>query len=658
VIAAVVSPAYDPNEESTDLWIMRADGRGEPRQLTNTKPGEASATWSSDSRRIAFVYRSENEPVPQIYVADIESGIVLRLTDLATGARTPKWSPDGKWIAFVSDVYPGAKDDAANRAAINARRETKTSARVYDGFPIRHWDRWLDDRRPHLFVQEARSGTRSRDLFADWEPAHQPGFGGKITDIIEVLDYCWVPDGRTIVFAATMNRDQSAHSMMVTDLFSVDIDGSLPKRLTNDERSYAEPVFSPDGKWFVVGATPDDNGKVYTETRLLRFPWPFDAAKAIPLAAGFTRNPRQPVVPRGGDSIYFTAEDEGQERIYRASSAGGPAVLWSNPKDGVITALDVSAGRNPVFAAVVDAAHRPPEIAVISPRGRLRRVSSFNTDRARNLDLSPVEEFWFASGKGRRIHNLLVRPAGFDPAKKYPVVLLIHGGPHSMARDSFSVRWNYHLIAGSEYVVIATNYSGSSGFGEAFGQGTQGDPLKTPGDEILGALDAALAKYPFLDGTRVSAGGASYGGHLANWLQATTTRFRCLVNHAGMVNVASQWGTSDVIYHRELNMEGPVWSQGEIWTTQNPARFADRNSTGEGWVTPMLVTAGERDFRVPLNNTLETWSYLKRLQIPSRLIVFPDENHWIQKGENSRYWYAEVKAWLDKWTLPLEKPAG
>jgi dipeptidyl aminopeptidase/acylaminoacyl peptidase len=239
-----------------------------------------------------------------------------------------------------------------------------------------------------------------------------------------------------------------------------------------------------------------------------------------------------------------------------------------------------------------------------------------------------------------------VRPPGFDASKKCPLFVLIHGGPHAMWRDQFFIRWNYHLLAARGYVLLLTNYSGSTGFGEEFGRSIQGDPLKGPADEINEAADAAIARFGFIDGTRQCAGGASYGGHLSNWLQASTTRYKCLVSHAGLVNLESQWGTSDTIYGREVNMGGPPWDQAPVWREQNPIRFAAK------FRTPVLVTIGENDYRVPLNNTLEYWSALQRMQVPSRLLVFPDENHWILKGENSRFFYDEVGAWLDRWLEP------
>jgi dipeptidyl aminopeptidase/acylaminoacyl peptidase len=280
--------------------------------------------------------------------------------------------------------------------------------------------------------------------------------------------------------------------------------------------------------------------------------------------------------------------------------------------------------------------------------GKALVLTKFNATRVAQLDLPAIEDFWFTSSRGKRIHSLLVRPPGFDAAKKYPLFVMIHGGPHGMWRDQFFIRWNYHLLAAPGYVLLLTNYSGSTGFGEAFARSIQGDPLKGPADEINEAADAAISEFHFIDGSRQCAGGGSYGGHLSNWLQATTTRYKCLISHAGLVNLESQWGTSDTIYSREVNLGGPPWEQGPVWREQNPIRYAAK------FRTPALVTVGENDFRVPLNNALEYWSALQRMHVPSRLIVFPDENHWIQKGEDSRLFYSEVAAWLDRWL----KPAG
>ena len=241
---------------------------------------------------------------------------------------------------------------------------------------------------------------------------------------------------------------------------------------------------------------------------------------------------------------------------------------------------------------------------------------------------------------------MLVRPAGFDPKRRYPLFVVIHGGPATMWRDQFVIRWNYHLLARAGYVVLLTDYSGSTGYGEAFARAIERDPLEGPADEINAAADEAIRRYPFIDGARQCAGGASYGGHLANWLQASTTRYRCLVSHAGLVDLETQWGTSDAVYHRELMIGGPPWAGDPLWRAQSPITYAEK------FHTPVLLSVGEHDFRVPLNNTLEYWTALKRQQVPSRLLVFPEANHWILRGEDSRYFYQEVAAWLEKYLGP------
>ena len=299
----------------------------------------------------------------------------------------------------------------------------------------------------------------------------------------------------------------------------------------------------------------------------------------------------------------------------------------------------------PVVAALWSSATSPHEVGRIDPAtGRWSALSAFNAERAAAIDWLPVEEFWFDSKRGKRIHSLLVRPPAFDPDRKYPLFVLIHGGPHGMWKDDFIFRWNYHLLAQPGYVLLLTNYSGSTGYGEDFARSIQGDPLEGPANEINQAADEAIRRYAYIDGSRQAAGGASYGGHLANWLAVTTDRYRALVSHAGLYDLRSQWTTSDVVYHRERNIGGPAWKSSlKTWREQSPFYRSEKLGT------PILLTYGEKDFRVPLNNGLEFWTILQRQDVPSRLVVFPDENHWILKGENSRYFYQEVHDWLAKY---------
>ncbi|MES1194647.1 MAG: prolyl oligopeptidase family serine peptidase, partial [Opitutus sp.] len=289
----------------------------------------------------------------------------------------------------------------------------------------------------------------------------------------------------------------------------------------------------------------------------------------------------------------------------------------------------------------------PQEIYAFN--GAPKRLTTINTEKAATIDWLPVEHFWFKSAKGRDIHSMIVKPAGFDPAKKYPLFAVIHGGAANMWHDAFVLRWNYDLLAKPGYVLILTDYTGSTGYGEEFARNIQLDPLKTPGDEINQAVDEAIKKYSFIDGTRLAAGGASYGGHLANWLQATTTRYKCIISHAGEADLMMQWGTSDGIFGREVNSGGPIWGDSPVWREQSPAMQAGNKAKGTGFKSPILISVGELDFRVPMNNAYMWFTLNQRLQVPSKLLVFPEAGHWILRGEDSRYWFGEVHGWLAKY---------
>jgi len=641
----VTEPAYTPAETRADLWLIDVSGAATPRRLSQSNAPESAPTFSPDGLRIAFSAQRSGDKTPQIYLLDLAGGEASRITNLSTGARNPRFSPDGQSIAFVSSVHPGSRNDADNQRIDAEHDARKYNARVYTGFPIRNWDRWLDERQQRLFVQ-ALDGGEARDLLAGSQLVQQPGYGGRFSDTGEELDFTWAPDSRSLVFAATTNRNTAAFAWTHSDLYQVQLLGGEPKRLTGDgsldsQDSFAQPSFAPNGGTLYALRSPHTQ-RIYNAARLSAWRWP-SFAPAAGVAPSDGRPVDSYVVSVDGRTVSFTTEIDGLVRIFQAQP-GQPESVLSTLERGVYTGL-IGSQRGPqVLLALHDSASAPHELMRLDPgNGSQRALTAFNAGRSAALDLPEPEHFWSTNAAGTRIHNLLIRPAGFDPGKRYPLFVLIHGGPHTMWRDTFFVRWNYHLIAGDDKVVLLTNYTGSTGFGEAFAQAIQGDPLKGPADEINAAADAAIARFDFIDGERQCAGGASYGGHLANWLQGTTTRYRCLVSHAGLVNLEAQWGTSDVIYHREISAGGPPWGGNPIWTEQNPILL------GGNFKTPTLVTIGELDYRVPLNNVIEYWSALQRMQVESRLVVFPDENHWILKGENSRFFYAELEAWLKRW---------
>jgi dipeptidyl aminopeptidase/acylaminoacyl peptidase len=645
VVFSVNQPAYDEKDQTSDLWIVPTDRSAKPRRLTTTKGTESGAVWTPDSQRILFSAKREGDEAAQIYVLDLGGGEAQRLTSLAMGAAHPQASPDGKWVLFTSRVIPGAKDEEENKKLEAERKARKFKARVYDSFPIRHWDKWLEEYQTHLFVQALDATAKAKDLLAGSTLAAEKGFGGVLGSESETLPAAWSPDSRTVVFAATTTRNASAYANVVTHLYRVPAEGGEIRAITSGtEASYSRPDFGPDGSLYALHSR--EGSMPYSLNRLARFSWP-ETGQPVLLTNDFDRSVSSFAFAPDGKTIYLTAEDAGNEKLYSVASDGGAVRTAIDLKVGCYSNLRIPEKANMLIANWQSAVN-PAEVVAIDPGSRAHNLlTQFNVAKAAELDIRPLQHYWFTSKSGKRIHNMLAVPPDFDESKKYPLLALIHGGPHGMWRDEWVYRWNYHLLAKPGYVVLLTNYTGSTGFGEKFAQDIQGDPLRGPGDEINQAVDQAIAKFPFIDKNNLAAGGASYGGHLANWLQATTTRYKCLISHAGLINLESQWGTSDTIFHRERVSGGPVWEQGRVWREQNPIRYA------KNFKTPILVTVGENDFRVPVNQSIENWSVLQRMKVPSRLIVFPDENHWILKAENSRFFFEEVHKWLGQWLKPV-----
>jgi dipeptidyl aminopeptidase/acylaminoacyl peptidase len=644
VVFSVTEPAYDEKKETADLWIVPSDGSAKPRRLTSAKGTESAPAWSPDGRQVAFAAKREDDEVGQIYVIDVAGGgEARRLTSGPLAARAPLWSPDGASILYQTSAYPGAAGIEANQRIAKERKDAKSKVRVYETFPFRRWDRWLDDTQSRLMVAAADGTGEPRDLLAGTKVVGMPGYGGPTGEgSTEDLSPAWTPDGRSIVFVATTGRDAAARSSVDFHLFEVPAAGGEPRQVTTGHASYAAPQFAPDGRSLCFRVS-EEWERIYAPNRLACAPWPWTGAITT-LTKTLDRSVDDFAFAADGKTVYFTAEDSGYVKLFSVPAAGGDAapVLESRGAYGAIKVPRQA--RSASIVGTWGSAVSPAEIVRVDPAARTQSpLSAFNAEAVAALDWQPLQEFWFTSQKGRQVHSFVTLPQGFDPGRKYPLLVLIHGGHANMWRDQITYRWNYHLLASPGYVVLLTDYRGSTGYGEAFTLDILGDPLRGPADDLNQAADEAIKRYPFIDGTRQAAGGASYGGHLANWLEATTTRYRCLISHAGLSSLQTQWSTSDEIFHRELMMGGPFWAKSAAWLEQSPIAHAAR------FKTPMLLSVGESDYRVPMNNTLEMYAVLQRMRVPARLLVWPDENHWILKGENSRVFYREVHDWLARW---------
>lgn len=646
VVVSVTEPAYDEKEQSSDLWLAPADGSAAPRRITFTKGSESEATWSPDSRRIAFSSKREGDDANQIYILDvIGGGEAQRVTNSATGARTPRFRPDGNAILYSTMTWPGATDEESNRKLVKDRKAVKSNVRIFDSYPVRMWDRWMDESQTHLVTQPLDPTAKSRDLLGGTNLVKEPGFAGRAAEgSREEIGAAWSPDGAWVVFTATTERNTSAYAEHGQDIYRVSANGGEPERIARDTGSYGRLQFSPDGKTLFTTFS-ENSTKIYSLDRIVAFDWPSMKNRRVVTPAPFDRSVGAFAITPDSKTIYFLAEEFGHEKVFMVPAAGGEAKLAVDAERGVFGDLAIaSKSASTVMIARWGSSVNPSEVVRIDPvKKTTTNITSFDVDAASKIDWKSPEHFWFTSSRGKKIHNMLIVPAGFDATKKYPLFVVIHGGPASQWRDEISYRWNYHLLAKPGYVVLLTNYTGSTGFGEKFAQDIQGDPLRGPANEINEAADEAVKRFPYIDGTRMAAGGASYGGHLANWLEATTTRYKCLISHAGLASLEMQWGTSDGMFNREQMNLGPFWEKPDVWRDQSPSAYA------KDFKTPMLLSVGERDYRVPMNNALEMWAILQRQRVPSRLLVWPEENHWILNGENSKVFYREVENWLAKW---------
>ena len=556
IVYNVAEPSYDPAKTASDLWIVSPDG-GTPRRLTATREAEGGAAWSPDSKWIAFTAKREGDPAEQVYLVPAAGGEARRVTTVATGASGPRWRPDGKAILFESMIKPAVATD-------------KSTARAFDAMPIRFWNAWLDGSKPHVFVQ-AIDEASAVDWLAGTKLAASSGFDGVFTGdgAARVLQPVWSPDGEEIVFIAATNQDAMMREPVESHLFRMK-KGQEPIAVGDATGSFAEPAFSPDGRVLVTKFSKGASAAhLYTLARLARFDWPGAQAQrtltaALDLAVGnFTITP-------DSTAVLFDAQEGGFTQLYRVPLAGGAAQRLFEVKAGNYGSPAAAGG---AIVATFMASWQPTEIVRVDPAaGTHTLLTDANRAVLDALDLPRPEHFWFTAKNGKRIHNVVYFPPALDRSKKYPLIVMPHGGPNAMDGDNFSARWNMHLLSSPGYVIVLTNYTGSTGFGEQFADDIERDVLRGPALEVLEGAQEAIKRYPFIDASRQAAIGASYGGYLMNWFNGHTSQFRCLVIHAGAANNESQYGVNDGGISREWRMGGPVWEAKGQWLDQSPFR--------------------------------------------------------------------------------------
>ncbi|RUL89583.1 S9 family peptidase [Tautonia sociabilis] len=631
VVYVVSEVDREAGKSRSDLWLVPVSG-GEPKRLTTASGADSHPRWSPDGKTIAFL--SDRGGSSQVWLLPIDGGEARQLTNLPIDVDGPIWSPTGDRLAVVARVYPGTTpEETAKRD--KERAERKSQVKAYDRLMVRHWASWDDGKRSHPFIVDASTGE-ARDLAPDLDVNVPPApFGGS-------SDYTFSADGQTLAFTAEPLKDHPWSTN--TDIWTVPVAGGAPTNLTAaNPAADAQPSFSPDGRFlaylsqsragfeadqWILNLLPTD--QIGAEG--VR-PVPLTAAIDRPVSA-FSWDPERPsllaVVDSGGDSIIYEVP---------ALARMAPRPLLSG--DGSYDSPQ-RAGAAIVFTR--SSADRPAELYVDPPGpDNIRALSHHNDELIAQLDLNPAESFTFAGADGDEVQGWLVRPPGFDASKTYPVLFLIHGGPQGSWHNSWHARWNLALFAAPGYAVVAVNPRGSTGFGQTFTDQISTDWSGRVFEDLMAGLDHALETYPFLDGDRMAAAGGSYGGYMVNWIAGHSDRFKALISHAGVFDLHSMYFTTEELWFPEWEFGGPPWTSPEQYQIHSPSNFVEK------FRTPTLVLHGALDFRVPDSQGLGMFTALQRRGVPSRFVFFPDEGHWIAKPANRVVWWDEVHRWLARY---------
>jgi dipeptidyl aminopeptidase/acylaminoacyl peptidase len=628
IVFTVSSLDLEANRRRSDLWLVQADGSG-LRRLTSDPASDTSAAWSPDGDTIYFL--STRSSSSQVWRLPLRGGEAQPVTTLPLDVGSFVLSPDGMRLALAMEVFPGSSPaDTKKRQDEDAKN--KATGRTYDRLFFRHWDSWADGRRSHVFVVPVAGGEpvdvmKSMDADAPSKP-----FGGSD-------EYAFTPDGRSIVFGA---RDVGRSEAWSTnfDLFVAPIDGSeSPRNLTASNQAWdAYPSFSPDGRTLAYTAMKRP-GYEADRFRIVLRSWP-DGAERV-LTESWDRSPGELQWAPDGKTIYATADDLGNHALFAIDVSSGKARTVVGK--GYVASPQVR-GASVVYLR--DSLAGPAELHSVRADGKdPKRISRINDARLAGTGLGEAEQFTFTGANRDTVHAWIVKPVDFDPAQKYPVAMLIHGGPQGSFGDHFHYRWNPQTFAGRGYAALMIDFHGSTGYGQSFTDAINGDWGGKPLEDLQKGLDAALAKYPWMDGDRVAALGGSYGGYMVNWIAgAWPDRFKCLVSHAGNLDERFAYFATEELWFPEWEHGGTPWENPESYARHNPVDLV------KNWKTPTLVIHGALDFRVVETGGFGTFTALQRKGIPSKLLHFPDENHWVLKPANSVLWHDTVLGWLDLWT--------
>lgn len=618
----------EANKGCTDLWLVGTDGKG-LRQMTTDTAGDSNPCWSKDGKTIYFL--STRSGSSQVWQIAANGGEAIQVTNQPLDVGNLVLSPDGEKMAFTMEVFPNTSVEETVKK-LEEIKNRKYSGQIYERIFIRHWDTWCDGRRSHIFVMPIEDGTavdimKGMDADSPLKP-----FGGS-------EEFTYTPDSKAIVFTAANSGRAEAWSTNF-DLFLAPVDGSkAPECLTEANKAWdTTPLFSPDGKTMAYLAMKRPNFEADRYYIKLRS-WP-EGNEQI-LAQQWDRSPGTIAWGPKGRILYATANNLGQSSLFAIDVK--KSMVNTLVKDGTVTSIDF-AGQRIVYG--MDNLKSPVEIYSIDMKGKNpKTITTINKNKLAVAKMGDYEQFTFKGWNDETVYCYIVKPVDFDANKKYPVAFLIHGGPQGSFGNHFHYRWNPQAYVGRGYAAVMVDFHGSTGYGQAFTDSISRDWGGKPLVDLKKGLAAALNRYPWMDGNRVSALGASFGGYMINWIAGNwPDRFRCFVNHDGNLDERFAYYDTEELWFPEWDHGGTPWNNPENYEKHNPVNFV------KNWKTPMLVIHGAFDYRVAETQGFGTFNALQRKGIPSKLLYFPDENHWVLKPQNSIFWHNTVLDWLDQWT--------